>query len=74
MSGIALTYQAEGLSYVSSRPYIEQSEKDLKTYRASNLLNYLDFSIDLDLGDLFNSKAMGDRWLGQQYPSSVRNF
>ena len=55
---------AEGLSYVSSIPYIEQSEMDRKGYRASNLLNYLDFSLDIDLGDLFNSKMIEDLWLG----------
>ena len=55
---------AEGLSYVSEITYIEQSEMDRKGYRSSNLLNYLDFSIDLDLGDLFNSETLENWWLG----------
>ncbi len=55
---------AEGLSYSTEITYIEQTEMDEKDYRASNLLNFLDFSIDIDLGDLFNSKAMEDLWLG----------
>jgi len=55
---------AEGLSYASKITYIEQTEMDSKGYRASNLLNYIDFTIDVDLGDLFNSKALDNMWLG----------
>ncbi len=55
---------AEGLSYVNRITYIEQQEMDEKGYRASNLLNYLDFSIDVDLGSVFNSSAWENVWLG----------
>ncbi len=55
---------AEGLSYVSRVPYVEQSEMDRKGYRASRLLNYLDFSLDINLGDIFNSSSMKTAWLG----------
>ena len=55
---------AEGLSYVSSLTYIEQSEMDEKGYNGSNLLNYLDFSLDLNLGDVFRSNSLDKLWLG----------
>lgn len=54
---------AEGISYIDEVTYIEQTEMDEKGYRASNLLNYLDFSLDLHLGDIFGEK-LDDLWLG----------
>jgi len=55
---------AEGLSYATQITAVEQGEMDRKGYRASNLLNYLDFSVDVDLGDLFNSETLENVWLG----------
>lgn len=55
---------AEGLSYVSSVTHIEGSELDLKGYKPSKLLNYLDFSLDVNLGDIFNSAKLDNMWLG----------
>jgi len=55
---------AEGLSYVGKIPHVEQTEMDRKGYRASKLLNYLDFSLDIELGDLFKSKNLKGLWLG----------
>lgn len=55
---------AEGISYVSDIPFVEQSEMERKGYEPSNLMNYLDFSIDIDLGDLFGSKALKNWFLG----------
>ncbi|WP_309496822.1 MipA/OmpV family protein [Sulfurovum sp.] len=54
---------AEGISYVDEVTYIEQTEMDEKGYRSSQLLNYLDFSLDLHLGDVFGEK-LDDMWLG----------
>ena len=54
---------AEGLSYVSDITYIEESEMERKGYKPSKLLNYLDFSLDLHLGDMFGEK-LDDVWLG----------
>ena len=54
---------AEGISYVNEVTYIEQTEMDEKGYRSSQLLNYLDFSLDLHLGDIFGEK-LDDIWLG----------
>ncbi|WP_019613637.1 MipA/OmpV family protein [Psychromonas ossibalaenae] len=55
---------AEGLSYVSDLTYIEKTEMENKEYNGSQLLNYLDFSLDVNLGDLFNEPAMDKLWLG----------
>jgi len=55
---------AEGLSYTTDITYIEQTEMDAKGYRSSKLLNYLDFTVDVELGDLFNSKTLQNVWLG----------
>ena len=55
---------AEGLSYVSDVTYIDRAEMEQKGYRPSELMNYLDFSIDINLGDVFNSKKLKDTWLG----------
>lgn len=40
---------AEGISYIRDVTNLEQREMDKKGYRASNLMNYLDFSVDVDL-------------------------
>lgn len=55
---------AEGVSYVSDIPFVEASEMERKGYEPSNLMNYLDFSIDVDLGDLFKSKTLANWYLG----------
>ncbi|MCP3699090.1 MAG: MipA/OmpV family protein [Aliivibrio sp.] len=55
---------AEGLSYINRVSYIEQSEMDRKGYKESKLLNYLDFSFDVNLGDLFNQRDLDGVWLG----------
>ncbi len=55
---------AEGLSYVDTIPFIEQREMDRKGYRASKLLNYLDFSLDVNVGDVFDSEPLKSLWLG----------
>ena len=54
---------AEGTSYVSDLTYIEESELEQKEYRPSKLLNYLGFSVDVSLGDIFGEKVEG-LWLG----------
>lgn len=55
---------AEGLSYASDVTYIEASEMERKGYRPSELMNFLDFSIDINLGDIFNVNALNETWLG----------
>jgi MipA family protein len=55
---------AEGLSYLDRIPYLEEKDMQEKGYRPSQLLNFLDFSIDLSLGHLFRVEWMEDLWLG----------
>ncbi|WP_394131825.1 MipA/OmpV family protein [Shewanella maritima] len=55
---------AEGLSYVSKATYIEENDLQDKEFEASKLLNYLDFSLDVNLGDIFNQHSMRNLWLG----------
>jgi MipA family protein len=55
---------AEGLSYVNDITWIESSEMAEKGYRPSHLMNYLDFSVDTNLGDLFGNGALRHLWLG----------
>ena len=55
---------AEGLSYVTQIPYVEKTELEDKDYVPSKLLNFLDLSIDMNLGDLFRAKSMENLWFG----------
>ncbi|WP_172806693.1 MipA/OmpV family protein [Endozoicomonas arenosclerae] len=55
---------AEGVSYVSRVTYIEKAEMDKKGNNASKLMNYLDLSVDVNLGDVFGSEAWKSAWLG----------
>jgi len=55
---------AEGLSYVSDVTYIERTEMEEKGYRPSELMNYIDVSFDINLGDIFNINALNETWLG----------
>ena len=55
---------AEGLSYIDSVTYIEGSEMEEKNKVPSKLLNYLDFSFDVNVGDLFNQNDLNNLWLG----------
>ncbi len=54
----------EGLSYINRITYIEQQEMDRKEYQASNLLNYLDYNLDIDLGYFFGGSFFEDLWIG----------
>ncbi len=59
---------AEGWSWVTEIPYVERNELEAKGYEPSQLLNYLDFSLDLNLGDLFGwigaEETLDRTWLG----------
>jgi len=55
---------AEGASYISRVTYIEESELNNKGYEVSKLMNYLDFTLDISLGELFRTKDLNGLWLG----------
>ncbi|MGR5129940.1 MipA/OmpV family protein [Photobacterium swingsii] len=55
---------AEGLSYVTDVTYIERTELADKGYETSKLLNYIDLSLDVNIGDLINNRSLDNVWLG----------
>lgn len=55
---------AEGLSYIDKITYMEGKSMADKGYETSQLLNYLDVSYDVNLGDLFNKRDWNNIWLG----------
>lgn len=55
---------AEGVSYVNTIPYVEETQLGKKGYKPSKLLNFLDFSADLNLGDITGGEMMKHWWLG----------
>jgi len=54
---------AEGLSYINEVTYIERTELENKEYIPNRLLNYLDLTLDMNLGDIFG-KDLDKFWLG----------
>jgi outer membrane protein len=55
---------AEGWSYVNKVPYVEAQEQINKDYKPSKLLNYLDPSLDINIGDIFGGEQLKHWWLG----------
>lgn len=55
---------AEGLSYISEVTYVESTTNKSGGYETSNLMNYLGFSVDMNIGDIFRSELLGKIWLG----------
>jgi len=55
---------AEGISYIETVSNLEQREMDKKGYRSSNLMNYLDFTLDFSLTDTFGVKSANELFFG----------
>ena len=55
---------AEGLSYINQVTYIEGSKLEEDGYKPSKLMNYLDFSADVNIGDLFHIQSLDSLWFG----------
>lgn len=55
---------AEGISYIRDVSNLEQREMDKKGYRASNLMNYLDFTLDADLSPWLFKDSDRELYLG----------
>lgn len=53
-----------GLSYSSRVPFVEARDQAAKNQNTSKLLNYLDPSFDINVGDLLSSNRMKDTWIG----------
>nr|WP_320194289.1 MipA/OmpV family protein [uncultured Desulfobacter sp.] len=55
---------AEGISYATDIPHIESSKLAEKGYEPSNLMNYLDFSLDINMGDITGYRPWEKVYLG----------
>lgn len=55
---------AEGFSYVNKIPFIEKQDLEKKGYNTNKLLNFLDYTIDLNLGDIFGGPTLQKYWFG----------
>jgi outer membrane protein len=55
---------AEGISYADSLTFYEETELREDGFDGSQLLNYLDLSLDLNMGDVFKKSCLDDLWLG----------
>lgn len=55
---------AEGLSYADRMPILERRNIEEKNPNTSKLLNYLDVSFDVSVGDIVRSKRLKDVYLG----------
>jgi outer membrane protein len=55
---------AEGGSYAFEIPIVEQIEAQENDDHNSNFLNYLEFSVDFDIGRLLHVKALKNTYLG----------
>ncbi len=53
-----------GVSYAQRVPYVEERDQLARGRSSSRLLNYLDPSIDISLGDLVGVSTMRDTYLG----------
>ncbi len=55
---------AEGFSYASKVPYQEQVKAETRERRSSRLLNYLDFSLDVNIADMTGIKQVNNCFWG----------
>ena len=53
-----------GLSYAQRLPFVEQRDQTLRGRNASKLLNYLDPSIDVSVGDIFGVRTLRETYFG----------
>ena len=55
---------AEGISYVSEVTYIEKTDVNGDGFEESRVLNYLDFSFDVNVGDFIFVESFEKAWFG----------
>ena len=55
---------AEGISYAESVPFVERESVEEKNRSASKFLNYLDWSWDVSVGDLFSVPELKECYVG----------
>ena len=57
---------AEGFSYAGKVPWLEKQKGEEKDRRTSHLINYLEFSLDVSVGDIFGADNLRNLFLGFQ--------
>ena len=55
---------AEGVSWIEQVTYLEEQDMIDKGYRPSQLMNYLDFTLDFNVGDIFGADDLKGLWIG----------
>jgi len=55
---------AEGVSYAAKVPFVEGEHVEAKNRSASKFLNYLDWSIDVSIGDVFKVPKLKECYMG----------
>jgi outer membrane protein len=55
---------AEGVSYVEHLPIVERENIESKNRSGSHFLNYMDWSWDVSIGDLFNQPSLKECYFG----------
>lgn len=55
---------AEGISYSTKINHMEKRKLNEEGYEPSKLMNYLDFSVDVNMGDLLKRSNLDNLWLG----------
>lgn len=53
-----------GLSYATRVPYVEARDQANRGRDTSKLLNYLDPSVDINVGDILRKKSLKETWFG----------
>jgi outer membrane protein len=53
-----------GVSYAQRVPFVEERDQQRRGRGTSKILNYLDPSIDVNLGDVFGSRALRETYFG----------
>lgn len=53
-----------GFAWTTRVPYVEARDQEARSRTTSKLLNYLDPSVDVHLGDLFGTRRFGDTYFG----------
>lgn len=53
-----------GVSYAQKLPFVEQRDQAVRGCNSSKLLNYLDPSIDVSVGDLFGVRILRETYFG----------
>ncbi len=53
-----------GVSYAQKVPFVEQRDQALRNRNSSKLLNYLDPSIDVSVGDLIGARRLKETYFG----------